>query len=340
MKPAYLHDEITTARQVEQILQSKAVEDQHFEWKGDWWEGSGDETAAEEAAKDVSSMLNGDGGTILVGIDQDQQSRASQPFFRAGSEGQPDRVFKLGKRPKQLEDWLHSRLEPSEARTFVDIRPIKLERDGKKWDVLAVNVAPYPHGAVAAVYRQSKDLYRFVVREGEHAREMAWEEVVRRNEAGNRAMYLRLRRHIGSHRRKVAVRSATQIRAAGHVIEFFVEGESHGGVGPSDLHDEHVVLQLTCHRQAAEACAAVLRDALPDEQRQELERIRSDLAPIAFIANLMGISMSGGQPSELPVTVPLSFVREVWSEGDVLNFALTPKLRWENSSRLWILAAT
>lgn len=340
MNPAYLHQPITTRQQVEKILKSNAVEDQHHDWKADWWSGDDGETPAEEAAKDVSAFLNADGGTILVGIDEDNQSRASQPFHRPARGEVPERRFKLGKRQKQLQDWLHERLEPSEARTYVSYQPLKVDWKGTKWDVLAVNVAPYPHGAVAAVYRQSKDLYRFVIREGEHAREMAWEEVVRRNGAGNRAMYLRLKAMTRTTGR-IVVSSPVEFRLGREThVTNARQDNSHGfeiRVAPDVLR-----VRLDCHTAIRDELLAMVDQAAQREVNSALRTLfeggdSSDAAHsgLRFLSgNAAGqrIRAMFNHPHR-DVSIPLDAITSAWvdeSNPNNLNVAMRCSLRWEN----------
>lgn len=220
----FIHRPITTAEQVKSVLASAKVEDDHHDWKATWsTKGTRVETER-EAVKDVAAFLNAEGGTILLGITENNETAAASGIFSE---------FVLKGAREQLLDWLRRWLLPEGAAEHVVVHefPRVGSESGASGAVMAINVAPWPHGPVAVRDGTHGDRFRVPVRRDRETREMSWERVMDRTASGNRAMYVRLRAHKDRGARHVLIQSPVEVVFGDRLVPVFPEADGRFGHG-------------------------------------------------------------------------------------------------------------
>lgn len=146
------------AANIADLVNSEAQEDQHLEFKRTVLENSTDQAKA-ELRKDVAALANGGGGTLIVGIDEDKDSKA---IAIPG-------VFNAVERVKQIEAVLLDCIDPPLQGLAVH----RLTVDAV--DVVIVRVEPPaapPHCIHTGQWTR-----RFPVRQGRHVRPMTMIEL-------------------------------------------------------------------------------------------------------------------------------------------------------------------
>jgi len=305
--PTFLHKPIRESPGVAQLKKTAAVEDQHLELKGGFWEDGSTRCpkcghspvakvpAGVEASKDVAAMANALGGDIIVGID-DSNDRASGWW---GGKKIPDDA------EETLRRWLRNHLAPREAADPVEVRMLTVidPIDSSEHRVLAINIPPWLYGPVAVQsdIDPQKAQYRFPIRRDRDTMYRSAEEIMRLNEGTRRSIYLRLIDLVGTSLPASGVgfhlRSLMQARTGGE-IDSRPAGIRDGVI--KSFTQEVVVLSLETFSQRSREG----RNAIP----------------------------------ATTLTVPLEFVSAAWKDPDqvaLIALALAGPIIWDG--RKWVV---
>lgn len=305
----WLHTPIRTFEQVADLVRVHQDEGPHLDFKREFWPGAGttkDElalSAAEEAAKDVVALMNAEGGSIVLGVN-DTNDRASGFFPK----------YKFGKDKKTLLDRLSVRLSPEAAASTVTVHELAGEDEkGVRQEVLVVNVPPWPHGPVAARYADDRQSYRFPVRVDRDARFLSWEDAMVRFDAARRGTFLRLTALVQAGVRRVRIASPMEaIHRNEVVIRLLLPPGTHGSITMLD-HDA-ATLVLDCDAQ----------QALHGQSTQTGRSVGRHGS--AFVT--MGNNATGSRE----VRVPYDLIDSVWSRTigteTVVEILLSATLTW------------
>lgn len=173
---------------VRRVLEGGEPETAQLDYKGDWSKGGKGPPAAREFVKDVAAMMNGDGGVILLGITEDNQTSRAQHI--SGK-------FSLQGAKTKAMDWLRAWGSPDDIDAFVELAEFPgMSFDGHNGDVLAINVSPYPHGPVAVPVDKHREGYKVPVRMGPHTRFLSWSEIGMRFADVSRSSWIRAEREV------------------------------------------------------------------------------------------------------------------------------------------------
>lgn len=320
----YVHDPVHDERDVLRIMRERRREDEHLEFKATFWTDKGDKEAPgrEEAVKDVVAMMNALGGTILVGISESPDDRAAE-FCPA---------FSMHRKREQLLDWLRKDVVPEQASRHVHVLELRVDGGGASHDVLAVNIEPWPFGPVALRVGQDRMSYRFPVRRDRETRHLAWEEIVERNDAARRAMYLRLTA-LAREPKRVVLASPVRVRVLTAETDARVGGVARGTLkGP--VAPDHVVLHLACERKPIIDGLKSFAASISEDVRRQVEERQGGLN---VLLELLGRGVQG--TPECPLAVPLEFVSAAWQDAeraDVVYITLSATACWDDGH--WTLA--
>jgi hypothetical protein len=308
---------------VRAVVDGKLREDEHLDFKGAFWADHTEKNklAREEAAKDVAAFMNHLGGTILVGVSEDSDSRASG--FNP--------KFKLRGKREQLLDWLKSHLAPAEAVRAVGVEEFTVGTPRGDREVLVLNIDPWPHGPVG-VRVADRESYRFYVRRDRETRWLSWEEIMRRNDASRRVTYLRAVKMMDAG--QPDVRLASPVVVGGHqdyTVTVSVAGKAPHGrlvdVGPDAL-----TFAMTCSSQAAQdGVAAMSLRAMVASAPTPVDKVGEQFR---FMQDLKDEAKQSVGDAERHLQVPLDLVVSMWAEtgpsGVLVHMVLAGDVVWRN----------
>lgn len=240
----FVHTPATTAYQVEEYQRLGVPENEHLDFKREFWapkEPARESLwgAAEEACSDVVAFMNHLGGDIIVGI-QDGGGRAGSWALPPEGGYEPS--------ARRLRDWLNERLEPREAASTVAITTASVKTPQGEQSVLMINVPPWPHGIVFVTARQRRGsrsdrlMHVVPIREGADTRYLEIGEAMRWMNPRARAAYIALQ-GARSATLGIAVQSAFRAEVLGRLVVVSTSGIHHVG-SIRDLKSDSLNLEL------------------------------------------------------------------------------------------------
>jgi hypothetical protein len=297
--PTYLHAAISRHDQLIKHVVEHTAEALHVDFKREFYKDEQRNNtvvpAQEEAAKDVASFANAEGGDIIIGI-TDQGHRAGV-FF--------DTPNVVGIETK-FREWLRNRLAPREVAETVTMKLWEFDHDQKQRQVLVVTVPPWPHGAVSVWDGDSdKAGYFFPVRRGDDTRYLRFEELMRLTDPKKRSMFLRLKELEREERQFIL---ATPINALGNSfpMQVTVADGKHGEI--RSISEDVVILSMVGTRAPLTWGTSQAVTIYPTPE------------PIEIAWNR-------------PLAVPLELVRAAWRDPDgprLLQLALEGTVLWDS----------
>jgi hypothetical protein len=295
--PTYLHAVVAGPEELMHHVVEHTPESLHLDFKREFWKDEQRNNtivpAQEEAAKDVASFANAEGGDIIIGI-TDQDHRAGV-FFDAPNV--------LGVEP-QLREWLRNRLAPREVAETVTVKLFEFDHEQKRRQVLVVTVPPWPHGTVS-VWDGDNDKagYFFPIRRGDDTRYLRFEELMRLTDPKKRSMF-RLKELEREERRFTL---ASPIYARGVLLlPVPLADDKHGEI--KSVSDDVVVFTMVGTRAPLTSEQFFISGNPPAKERIEI-------------------------PWNRALAVPLELVRAAWRDPDgarLLQIALEPTVLWDS----------
>jgi hypothetical protein len=208
-------------------------------------------------------------------------------------------------------------------------------------------VPPWPYGPVAVRTtkagiglqgRTTNDRLCFLlpIRDGDETRFMEWEEAMRMLQPDVRRPFLKLREFLsGRQRRKVHITSAVRFDVGGGVRGPVV---ANVDARATSVSTESLTLEMACTPVAIEAAAFMVAAARNARMREVVDGFGSGVSlspqPSAKALERATRELSQRFGRTVPgdtVSVPLTFVREVWEPAQRdghLHLSLYPELVW------------
>jgi hypothetical protein len=330
--PVFLHEPITSAIDVLQLVRDRVPENLHLDYKAAW-SGAKPEQQ-EEAGKDVAAFANAEGGDVIVGITEDPPKLPSGFFTRHKP---PDGA--------QVRSWLHNVVVPRDVVTAVRIHPFVVKDGSEYHQVLVLSVPPWSDGIVGV--RTTKKggsvngrtmndrvSFLFPFRDTDETRFREFDEVLMALNVANRRTYVRLL-DLLRNAEKPPVRIASLVcEALGHGISP-VTGGANGEL--ERLDSDVVAVKMTCtwsvvrRASALEQARAIMQirmmnTGLPASEYDVLSAaadIDPDEAEILsqeFATHLRHLS------DDPIIVIPLSQIEDAWLSAGVLNLLLKASL--------------
>ena len=316
----FIHTPITDSESASRVLAEARREDGHLDFKAVFWKDNKDKgrLAPEEAANDVAAFLNHLGGTILVGIGENQSDGRANGWC-------PN--FKMKGTRSKLLDWLKTHLVPEVAIDAVRVWEIPVKDGREQRDLLAVNIEPWRHGPVAVLIGKDRESYRFPIRRDRETRFLPWEEIMVRNDAARRGTYLKLLA-LSEPEKRVLITSPMKVRMLGKEAALVaVPQDGHGWLRQTATPD-HAILHLDCHSVADEFGRTLLAEAHPQVQKI------ADEVPDG-LKLLIGLFAARAQPQkrpEKPLSIPFELISAVWADvtlKNTVNISLKATVLWD-----------
>ncbi len=289
---------ITTPERVAAIVTAHERENEQLEFKAIYWKKEGDRPAAQEAGKDVAAFLNALGGTIVVGIGDGEGNDG----VANGLASVPDPE----QRARDLVEQLRASLVPSGAAEYAT--PVPLTVGGK--GVLVVNVRPWPYGVVGVRWGGTGESYRFPVRHGARMVDLAWEDVVMRNEAARRSTWLRLHALVGGQKWAwVWIHSTVAARSGTVCMPIKPSKGQHAAYVESMSDDTLELVMLGGDLPAAALKATAVQ---VDEEYQYADMVGKREGWRAMESAKLSRAPGWSNHESGRLVLPLSTIREVW----------------------------